>query len=279
MAALHPQALSDAAAVRTLDKGLTILEELAIIGRDGATTAELSRRLGLHRTTVYRFLQTLVRRGYVEQIYESERYRVGLRALHLASASMSGLSLREVGLPVLEALNRASGETVVTAVLDPSDDVVTIDHVDAEHPVGLRTYIGSHRPAYCSASGKAMLAFLPEARVDAILRRGMPACTPQTITDPTQLKAQLWEVVQRGFAIDDQERIEGVRCVAAPVFDLSGRLAGAVSLMAPSMRMELPRLLELGERTAEAAQALSRQLGYHEGPRRPLVAVVAESAR
>jgi IclR family transcriptional regulator, KDG regulon repressor len=275
MTALHPQELSDAGAVRTLDKGLTILEELAIIGRDGATTAELSRRLSLHRTTVYRFLQTLVRRGYAEQINEGERFRVGLRALRLASASMSGLSLRAVGLPVLEALNRHSGETVVTAMLDPSDDVITIDHLDAEHPVGLRTYIGSHRPAYCTAAGKAMLAYLPEARVDAILARGMPAWTPQTITDPTRLKAQLWEVVQRGFAIDDEERIEGVRCVAAPVFDLSGRLAGAVSLMAPTMRMEMPRLLELGEQTAEAARALSRQLGNHEGPRRPLLAVTS----
>lgn len=264
--------LPDGATLRTLDKGLTILETLASIGREGTTSVALGRRLGLHRTTVHRFLQTLTRRGYAEQISASDRYRLGLAALRLASASMTGLTLRDVGIPVLEALRREAGETVQTVILDPTGDVVTIDRLDAEHPIGLRTHIGARRPAYCSAAGKAMLAFKSESDVDEILARGMPARTPKTITDPLQFKAQLWEVTRRGFAIDDEESMEGVRCVAAPVFDFGGRLAGAVSLLAPAMRVDLPRLLELGERTAEAAQTLSHQLGYHDaqgsiGPR------------
>jgi IclR family transcriptional regulator, KDG regulon repressor len=269
MEALVSSAPPDAATLRTLEKGLTILEELAVIGREGATTVELSRRLDVHRTTVHRFLQTLTRRGYAEQVAHGERYRIGLRALRLASATMSSLTLREVGVPILEALNRETGETVQTVVLDPAGDVVTIDRLDAEHPIGLRTHVGAHRPAYCSAAGKAMLAHMPEAQVDAILARGMPARTANTITDPHRYKAQLWEVVQRGFALDDEESIEGVRCAAAPVFDLGGRLAGAVSLMAPSMRVDLPRLLELAEQTAVAARALSHRLGYHDVRERP----------
>jgi DNA-binding IclR family transcriptional regulator len=177
---------------------------------------------------------------------------------------MTGLTLREVGIPVLEALRRKTGETVQTVILDPGGEVVTIDRLDAEHPIGLRTHIGARRPAYCSAAGKAMLAFRQEAEVDAILARGMPARTERTITDPLQFKAQLWEVTRRGFAIDDEESLEGVRCVAAPVFDFGGRLAGAVSLMAPSMRVDQPRLLAYGDLTAEAARSLSHQLGYHD---------------
>jgi IclR family KDG regulon transcriptional repressor len=256
--------ISDAAAVRTLEKGLTILEALASIGRDGTTSGALGRTLGLHRTTVHRFLQTLTRRNYVEQIRESDRYRIGVGALRLASASMIGLSLRDVGLPVLEALRRDTGETVQSVILDPSGEVVTIDRLDADHPIGLRTHIGARRPAYCSAAGKAMLAFKSEAEVDEILGRGMPTRTPRTITDPLLLKAQLWEVTRRGFAIDDEENMEGVRCVAAPVFDFGGRLAGAISLLAPSMRVEPSDLPALGERTVEAARELSDQLGYHE---------------
>jgi len=257
---------ADAAAVRTLEKGLTILEALASIGREGTTSVALGRMLGLHRTTVHRFLQTLTRRTYVEQISDSDRYRLGIGALRLASASMLGLSLRDVGLPVLEALRRETGETVQTVILDPSGEVVTIDRLDAEHPIGLRTYIGARRPAYCSAAGKAMLAFKSEAEVDEILARGMLARTPSTITDPLLLKAQLWEVTRRGFAIDDEENMEGVRCVAAPVFDFGGRLAGAVSLLAPSMRVERSQLPALGARTAEAARTLSDQLGHHPVP-------------
>jgi IclR family KDG regulon transcriptional repressor len=256
----------EGATLRTLDKGLTILEALASIGREGATSVALGRLLGLHRTTVHRFLQTLTRRAYAEQIGEGDRYRLGLGALRLASASMTGIMLREIGVPVLEALRRKTGETVQTVVLDPNGEVVTIDRLDAEHPIGLRTHVGARRPAYCSAAGKAMLAFRLEAEVDAILAQGMPAKTQKTITDACIFKAQLVEVTQRGFAVDDEEFIEGVRCVAAPVFDLGGRLAGAVSLMAPSMRVDETRLLELGELTSESARALSHQLGYHEAP-------------
>ncbi len=139
--------LPDGATLRTLDKGLTILETLASIGREGTTSVALGRRLGLHRTTVHRFLQTLTRRGYAEHISASDRYRLGLGALRLASASMSGLTLRDVGIPVLEALQREAGETVQTVILDPAGDVVTIDRLDAEHPIGLRTHIGARRPA------------------------------------------------------------------------------------------------------------------------------------
>ena len=255
--------VSDAAAVRTLEKGLTILEALASIGREGTTSVELGRRLGLHRTTVHRFLQTLTRRNYVEQISDSDRYRLGVGALRLASASMIGLSLRDVGQPVLEALRRDTGETVQTVILDPSGEVVPIDRLDADHPIGLRTHIGARRPAYCSAAGKALLAYRSEAEVDEILSRGMPARTPHTVTDPLLLRAQLWEVTRRGVAIDDEENMEGVRCVAAPVFDFGGRLAGAIRLLAPAMRVEAADLPELGRRTVEAARALSDQLGFH----------------
>ena len=253
----------DEAPLRTFDKGLTVLEGLAEIGRQGATTVELGRRLGLHRTTVHRFLQTLARRGYAEQLANSDRYRVGLRVLGLASATMAGLSVREVGMPILESLHQATNETVHLVMLD-NGDVVTIDRIEAKHPVALRTYIGARRPAYCSAAGKAMLAYMPLPQVDQILARGMPARTPRTVTDPLQYKAQLWEVTQRGYALDDEENLEGVRCAAAPVFNLEGRLAGGISLSAPSMRVDAVRLQELAGMVMDAAKALSHLLGYQE---------------
>ncbi|MCC7370702.1 MAG: IclR family transcriptional regulator [Chloroflexi bacterium] len=253
----------DEAPLRTFDKGLTVLEGLADIGRQGATTAELGRRLGLHRTTVHRFLQTLARRGYAEQIANSDRYRVGLKVLGLASSTMAGLSFRDVGMPVLETLSAETHETVHLVMLDQGE-VVTVDRIEAEHPIALRTYIGARRPAYCSAAGKAMLAYLPLPEVDRILARGMPARTPKTITDPHRFKAQLWEVTQCGYALDDEENLEDVRCAAAPVFNLDGRLAGGVSLLAPAMRVNDIRLQELAEAVLAAARELSRRLGYQE---------------
>jgi IclR family acetate operon transcriptional repressor len=242
---------------------LTVLECLAEIGRQGASTVELGRRLSIHRTSVHRFLQTLVRRGYAEQISDSDRYRVGLRVLGLASSTIASLAIRDVAMPILEALSQETNETVYLVMLDHGE-VVTVDRIEGEHPVALRTYVGARRLAYCSAAGKAMLAYMPEVQVDAILARGMPPRTARTITDPIHLKAQLWEVTQRGYALDDEENIEGVRCAAAPVFNLEGRLAGGVSVSAPAMRVDRTRLLELGAAVLAAATELSHQLGYSE---------------
>jgi len=253
----------DEAPLRSFDKGLTVLEGLADRGRQGVTTVELGRLLGLHRTTVHRFLQTLARRGYAEQVSDSDRYRVGLKVLGLASATMAGLKVRDVAMPLLEALNEETNETVHLVMLDQGE-VVTIDRVEAEQPVALRTYIGARRPAYCSAAGKAMLAYMPLSQVDAILARGMPPRTPRTITDSMQYKAQLWEVTQRGYALDDEENLEGVRCAAAPVFNLEGRLAGGISLSAPAMRVDQGRLLQLAAMVLATAGELSRRLGYQE---------------
>ena len=110
-----------------------------------------------------------------------------------------------------------------------------------------------------------MLAYLPDADVDAILSRGMPPRAARTITDPLWFKTQLWEVRQRGFAIDDEEFVDGVRCVAAPIFDLTGRQVGAISLLAPAMRVDMAHLLRLAGPVVEAARSLSRQLGYRAG--------------
>jgi DNA-binding IclR family transcriptional regulator len=105
---------------------------------------------------------------------------------------------------------------------------------------------------------------MPPAQVDRVLARGMPPRTPNTITDPVRFKAQLWEVAQRGYALDDEENLEGVRCAAAPVFNLEGRLAGGISLSAPAMRVDPVRLQDLAGMVLDAARELSHLLGYQE---------------
>lgn len=257
-----PHVTADEGMLRTLEKGLAILEALAASGRQGISGVELGRRLGLHRTTLHRFLATLIRRGYVEQVEGVDSYRVAFKTLALASATLAGLSLRDVGAPILEDLHRTTQETVHIVTLD-NGEVVTIDRLEAEHPVTLRTQVGARRPAHGTATGKAMLAFLTDQAVDDILQRGMPPLTAKTITDPRTFKAQLRDVRARGYALDDEEFADGIRCVAAPVFDFTGRMVGAISLSAPSLRVDMTRLAAtLASPVAEAARRLSRQLGY-----------------
>jgi IclR family KDG regulon transcriptional repressor len=260
------QSSAEELTLRTLEKGLTVLEELASAGRQGFTITELGRRLGLHRSTMHRFLTTLIKRGYVEQVDGTDCFRLGFKTLELTSALIGSLSLRDVGAPILEDLARATRETVHIVVLHDGE-VVTIDRIEAEYPVTLRTQIGARRPAHCTATGKAMLAFLPNEVVDEILSRGMPALAARTITDPLVFKAQLQEVRLRGYALDDEEFADGIRCAAAPVFDFTGRVTGAISLSAPCMRVDMTRLLQLAMSVQAAAHRLSRQLGYRAGGR------------
>lgn len=250
------------AVLSTLAKGIDVLEAVVEVGgARGLTLTELSHHLGLHRSTLARFLTTLQRRGYLERDPATERYRPGLRVLTLSAAVLTHLQIRDIARPVLEALRDETGEMTHLTVLD-NGEVVTVDRAEGHNPLTLRTEIGSRRPAYCTASGKAMLAYLPPDVLEGILARGLPPVTPNTITDPAVLRAQLAEVRRRGYAWDDEERIPGVRCVAAPVFDHTGQLVGALSLSVPSMRADLARLAELGERIRRAGETVSRRLGY-----------------
>jgi IclR family acetate operon transcriptional repressor len=263
-----PEDAADPADVRadpilsTLDRGLRILELLA--GDDakaGLTLTELGRALGMHRSTLFRFLATLRARGYIDRDPVTDRYRLGSRVLTIAGAFLNNLDLRHVARPALQALCERTHELVHLATLDHGE-VVTIERIEGKHPVSLQTGVGARRPVYCTASGKAIVAYLPTETVDRILAQAMPAYTPRTITSPAAMHEHLAEVRRLGYAIDDEERIEGVRCAAAPVFGHDGSVVGAISVAAPIQRTPLDRLRQLGEEARVTADAISRQLGY-----------------
>ncbi|MGH2558762.1 MAG: IclR family transcriptional regulator [Thermomicrobiales bacterium] len=245
----------------TLDKGLRILELLAEEdSRHGLTLTEIGRALGMHRSTLFRFLATLRPRGYLERDPVSDRYRLGARVLTLSGAFLDALDIRDVARPELEMLCDETQELVHLATLD-HDDVVTIERIEGRQPVSLQTGIGERRPAYCTASGKAILAYLPTEKLDSVLAQGMPAYTSRTITSPMRMREHLARVRTRGYAVDDEERIEGVRCVASPVFGHDGEVVAAVSVAAPSHRASDERLSQIGARCRVAADAVSRRLG------------------
>jgi DNA-binding IclR family transcriptional regulator len=246
----------------TLDKGLYVLETLSRSGNaSGLTLTELSDAVGLHRTTLFRILATLQARNFVVRDESTDRYRIGMGVLELASMFLGNLDIRRVASPALEDLARRTQELVFLTVLD-NDEVVTVERFDSNQTIALRGEIGDRRPAYCSAAGKAILAYLPDEEVDRILSTGMHPFTPRTISSPVVMQHHLHLVREHGIAWDDEERIEGVRCAAAPIFDYRGNVVGAVSLAAPSMRTPWERLSPLGEEVSVVAQNISRHLGY-----------------
>lgn len=259
----------------TLDKGLRVLETLARPeAAEGLTLTELATRLGMHRTTLFRFLVTLRVRGYIERDADTDRYRLGLGLLTLASSLLNNLDIRRLARPVLIELRNSTQELVHLAVMN-EDGVVTVDRVEGQRALSLQTEVGSRRPAYCTAAGKAMLAYLPPPVVAAILAGGMPPVTPRTITTPEAMHRHLAEIRRLGYAVDDEERTEGVRCVAAAVFDHEGAVAAAISLAAPALRFPWERVTIVGEEVAVAAAAISRRLGFTVQAERPAAGMAA----
>ena len=184
-----------------------------------------------------------------------------MKLLSLAFILLSQLDLREIARPALIDLRDRTRELIHLTIRD-MDDVVTIDRFEGTQPLSLQTELGARRPLYCTASGKAILAFAAQQDIDRVLALGMPAVTRNTITSPGEMHRHLQETRARGFAIDDEERIEGVRCVAVAVFSHDRAVVGAISLAAPALRMSSDRVQRLGEEVNATAMAVSRQLGY-----------------
>jgi DNA-binding IclR family transcriptional regulator len=251
--------------VQVLDRALAALAILANSPSD-CSLAELCPALKLHKSTVHRLMMVLEQHRLVVKNMETGRYRLGLRLYELGSRAIDGLDLRGRARPYLDHLQAEFGETVFLCILDEGQ-VFYVEKVESQQSVRTACTVGSRAPAYCTAVGKAMLAELAEPEVSDIIRRwGLKAVTPNTITTATALKAELRAVRSRGYAIDNEEKEEGLRCVSAAVRGHSGKLFAAMSVSGPAFRMTKERIPEIGRALMEAAGKLSAELGYQAAP-------------
>jgi DNA-binding IclR family transcriptional regulator len=232
-------------------------------GHPARTLAELVATTGLPRATVFRLTQVLQARGFLAK--NGPRFTLGHQFLVLGAVASAGLDLRALALPYLQSLRDATGETSQVAVLDGLR-IVYIERVLSQRAVAyMRSRAGTVLPAWCTGLGKAMLAFAaPDALASQLRTAQLERFTPRTLTGD-ELLSDLAVVRERGFAIDDEEREVGVRCVAAPVRDAAGRVIAAISVAGPAGRIpaDLPHS-ELARLVVTAAANLSRDLGYED---------------
>lgn len=234
--------------VTSVERAVDVLELMADAHRDVGLT-ELAALSGLPMPTIHRLVRTLVGRGYLRQL-PSRRYALGAPLIRLGESARG--SMAPWARPQLAALVESIGETANMAILD-GEMVVYVAQVPSQHSMRMFTEVGRRVPAHCSGVGKAVLSQLPEAEVrELVTRAGMPARTPNTITDPDVLAAELALVRARGWAEDDGEAELGVRCFAVPVPGTP--VLTAISVSGPQARVTpdaAERIVPLLQRAAE----------------------------
>lgn len=217
---------------------------------------EVAERLGLTLSTAHRIARALVLEGYLAQDLDRERYRLGPQALLLGQAAQRALGM-DLVLPVLRRLADRTGESVNLGLLD-NDHAVVIQRVESNHPLRFSMEVGSRIELHATSMGKSLLAFNDglSTYVDG-LDAELTQLTAKTHSTVDSLRADLAQVTLRGWSIDDEESMLGVRCVAAPVLDGAGQARAAVAIQAPAVRMPDDRFMELGPKVRQAAKELT----------------------
>jgi DNA-binding IclR family transcriptional regulator len=241
--------------IRAVERALDVLQCFTSQTPE-LTMSQISDRIGINKSTVHRLLLTLERNRFVERDLSTGMYRPGLRLLQIASLAMEQNSLRRIASPFLHGLCSEYRENVNLALLDGAD-VIYVDVAEGSQRVKLAAAPGQRLPAFSTASGKAILAFLPEERVRHILERGMPHYTATTVSSLEQFFEDAVQIRERGFAISEQEFEEGINAIAAPICN---QPIGSISIAGPAYRLTRERMLALGPRLLETARDIGQEV-------------------
>ncbi|HEY1808709.1 MAG TPA: IclR family transcriptional regulator [Acidobacteriaceae bacterium] len=254
--------------LRSLDRAIAVLDGLAE-SEEPLGLVDVCERMSLHKSTAHRALMVLERAGLIERT-PGNRFRLGLRLYELGNRAVEQIDLRGRVHPWFRRLSVQVGETVHLGVLQKA----TVVYLDKVEPVNRRVWlasrIGTSNPVYCTAMGKAMLAFLPAESVAEIMGKiRFTRFTPRTLCTPEALMRSLERVRRRGYAIDDEEVEAGVRCIGAPILDETGYPMAAVSVSGPASRITQQSLPAIAEHLLRCCRQISASLGVRERRRPP----------
>ena len=250
---------SDGVLVQSVARALEILELFR--QRKELGISEISSAMGLSKSTVYGLVNTLVTFGYLEQISENRKYKLGIHLFELGSAVVERLDLRQEARRYCEELSKRYGQTVHLAT-HWEGEVIYVDKFDMPDFIITYSQAGKRAPMSCTGVGKAMLAFLPMDYIKKyVLSKALPIKTEKTIKNADELLKELEKIRQFGYAIDDEEIEIGLRCVAAPIFNSKGQVVAAISLSGMSTKMTGDVMKAATYDIVNCAKSISARLG------------------
>ncbi len=247
--------------VKSIVKAFDILELLDKNGEMGIT--EISTKLGWDKSTAYRIALSLKETGYIIQNSSNSKYSNSFKLFEMGNNVVERLGLRRQAQPYLEQLARSTNETVNLAIMYDAN-IIYIDKIESTATIKVDLNVGKRLPAYCTGLGKTMMAYMDEEQVADIIKNTVfERFTSKTVKGPAGLLEQLSQIRKQGFGFDDEEYVEGLKCIAAPVFGYQGKIAAAISLAVPKYRYDEGQM-EIGYEYLVKATAnnISKELGF-----------------
>jgi DNA-binding IclR family transcriptional regulator len=223
--------------------------------------SDIAKSLQLNKSTVSRTMSTMASEGFVIKDPETQKYRLGLSILSLSGIINTNMDIYQESMPVLNKLVETCGETAHISVLE-NHEVIYLQKVECNHPVRFLTHVGKRNPAYCTSAGKVLLAFSDEGITDAIIANGLQPYTEETITDPDELRTHLKQVREMGHSYSFEELSEGVISIGTPIFDYTGKIVAALSVVGPKQRIHSGKIQSILHHTLRASSEVSSRLGY-----------------
>ena len=222
--------------------------------------SDIADVVGLHKTTVYRIVTTLVNHGYLERTDDGQQYWLGLELAHLGFNVIRRMDLRREALPYMKQLVQEWDEICDLSIFDQGK-VFYIEVFRGNHALTISAIVGQRLPAHCTASGKLFLTYMPAVALQSILSQPLDTYTDNTITSPDALHRQLEIIRNQGYAVDYEEYELGICAVAAPIFNQKGTVIAAIGCPSPTSRMTPERISEIAVAFKDAARAISHRLG------------------
>lgn len=248
--------------VQSVDRALKILEVLSDYP-DGIGISDLARELDLAKSSTHRLLATLMSRSYVTQNKKTENYSLGTKIIELSGSILDNLNVRNVAKSELEELCKNTNEVVHLCIYE-NGEVIYIDKYESNQTIRMHSRIGKRAMIHSTGVGKVLLSGMEKEEISKIIEeKGLPAKTPKTITTYEELIKRLEKIKEIGYEIDDVENEEGIRCIAAPIFNHVGKIIASFSISGPDIRMTREFIEnELVEPVLETSEKISRQMGY-----------------
>ena len=246
--------------ILSIDRTLQILELFSIEKPEWGVT-EISKALNIYKSNVHNVLTTLAEKGFVKKDSKTDKYKLGIKFFELGSIVIKNMDLRKIAHPYIEELSKEFNETVHLGVLDEGR-VVSIEREESDKGLCSHIEIGKRIPLHCTAVGKAIMAYLSKDKVAAIVKgKGLKKYTENTIINKKELENEFKKIREQGYAVDNIEHEEGVRCVAGSIRDYTGKVIASMSISGPAFRINESNILDIAKKVKEYCDCISKEMG------------------